>query len=142
MLSDSTPIFFGKTSCINNRKQKEILRQAGVAFVEHDLLAFPWSADLLAQFFRGVPKNLWVNPSAPDIKQGTVQVDKLSEAELLNLMVANPLLIRRPLISWQGQHWVGFDWAVLSEVLPTSTPAAETLVRSGEDLESCPRSHA
>ena len=56
-----------------------------------------------------MPINLWFNPSAPRIKSGEVIPDNLNEEQALELMIADPLLIRRPLIHVDGVFRVGFD---------------------------------
>ena len=142
MLADQLLLFFGKPVCINNRKQKQILHDAGVEFNEINLLEYGWTTGLLSEFFAGLPKSEWVNKAAPDIKSGAVDFERLSNQALLQAMVANPILIRRPLLAWQGKKWVGFDWQQLCQELPVTTPASSDLVSADEDIESCPRSHA
>lgn len=126
-LSDSVPIFFAKPSCITNRKQKAILREAGIEFVEQNLLSYPWTEQILLKFFVGLPKSLWINKSAPKIKNGEVVPEQLTESQLLAMMVQDPVLIRRPLLCWRGQHWAGFDWPMLRKVLPSAVAEPKTM---------------
>lgn len=121
------PEFFAKPSCVTNGKQRQVLRRAGVEFIEHDLLTYPWTETRLANFFAGLDKVQWLNPSAPQLKQGQIDPETLTEQQLLTLMVQEPVLIRRPLIRWQGQHWVGFNWPELCKVLPVTNTDAVAL---------------
>ena len=59
-------------------------------------------AERLRAFFGDLPVKHWFNTSAPAIKQGEVEPDKLNEQEALALMLDNPLLIRRPLMQVDG----------------------------------------
>ncbi len=135
MSAENRIVFFGKPACVNNRKQRKILKEAGADLIERDLLSYPWSESLLRQFFLDIPKDQWVNRSAPEIKSGRLNVDALSEQQLLWTMVLNPGLIRRPLIAWQEQRWVGFDWSILQAELPINAPDNRQWLN--DDLESC-----
>jgi len=121
--------FYEKPGCINNTRQKGLLREAGVGFDAHDLLATPWTPERLRPFFGDLPLSEWFNPSAPRIKSGEVDPAALDEAAALAAMVADPLLIRRPLMVVDGVPMVGFDAVRLGLEAPK------------EDLEACPRSH-
>ena len=82
--------FYEKSGCINNRKQKEILRQLGHVLHVHDLLATPWSPERLRPFFADKPVPQWFNYTAPRVKSGEVTPDSLDETAALALMVADP----------------------------------------------------
>ncbi|MGK7955266.1 MAG: ArsC/Spx/MgsR family protein [Crocosphaera sp.] len=128
--------FYEKPGCKNNTKQKNLLLAAGHTLAAKSLLTESWTAEKLRPFFGDLPVNLWFNKSAPRIKSGEVIPDNLSEEKALELMIADPLLIRRPLIEVDGVHRVGFDpetidaWIGLNQEKPVT-----------EDLETCPRSH-
>ncbi|WP_317933266.1 ArsC/Spx/MgsR family protein [Halioxenophilus sp. WMMB6] len=139
MLYDDIPLFFGKPTCINNRKQRQILHAAGVEFIEQDLLNYRWSTELLRQFFSGLPVAEWINKSAPQFKSGELDPSAMSPEQLLQAMVANPILIRRPLLAWRGQRWVGFDWQKLHQILPVNIEQADALLKADDDIESCAR---
>lgn len=137
--SPEIPLFFGKPGCINNRKQKAILQQAGVDFKDIDLLSFAWTESQLKSFFERYPVADWLNPSAPRVKSGELSAKSMGEKQLLEAMVKDPILIRRPLIAWQAHRWIGFDWPDLVRVLPVKTPDAQTLLQAGADIETCTR---
>lgn len=129
----ATVIFYEKPGCINNTNQKQLLTAAGHQVIARSLLTENWQPDELRTFFGQLPVNAWFNLSAPAIKEGLVQPNKLSEQAALALMLENPILIRRPLMQVGGECRVGFDptlvhnWIGLAAAMPDA------------DLETCPR---
>ena len=127
-------IFYEKPGCINNTKQKKILRAAGYSLVERDILTENWKPEVLRQFFGELPINEWFNPSAPAIKNKDICIQDINEDEALGLMVKDPILIRRPLMRLGSTHKVGFDIDILDELIGL-TESYKYL-----ELETCPRS--
>lgn len=126
--------FYEKPGCINNRKQMEILRQLGHVLLVHDLLTTPWTPERLRPFFASKPIPEWFNYTAPRVKSGEVNPVQLDETTALAAMVADPLLIRRPLIECAAGQCSGFDDNPVLQALGVyDTPAG---------IETCPRSHA
>ncbi|MEM8777871.1 MAG: ArsC/Spx/MgsR family protein [Cyanobacteria bacterium P01_G01_bin.49] len=129
-------IFYEKPGCKNNTKQKNLLLAAGHDLDARSLLTESWTTDKLRPFFGELPVSSWFNPSAPRIKSGEVIPDSLDAETALQFMIADPLLIRRPLIQVGDVYRVGFDvekvdaWIGLNPENPVT-----------EDLETCPRSH-
>jgi nitrogenase-associated protein len=131
----ATVVFWEKPGCVNNTRQKQLLEAAGHRVEARNLLTEAWTAESLRGFFGDLPVSDWFNRSAPAVKEGRVIPERVTAAEALILMLANPLLIRRPLMQVGDSGAVGFDpeavdaWIGLQE-----KPAA--------DLESCPRTYA
>jgi nitrogenase-associated protein len=126
-------IFYEKPGCINNTKQKAMLSAAGHQVEPRNLLTTNWTPETLRPFFGSLPIAEWFNPTAPRIKSGEIIPSKLDEATALKLMIAEPILIRRPLIQVDKIFNVGFDqenikiWIGLNPGDTTS-----------QDLETCP----
>jgi len=129
----SSVIFYEKPGCTGNARQKALLREAGHELEVRNLLVHPWTAGALRSFFGGRPVAAWFNLSAPRIKSGEVSPQALDEATALALMLADPLLIRRPLIECDGRRECGFD-AEIERWLAIAQPAG--------DREGCPRNGA
>lgn len=127
-------IFYEKPGCINNTKQKALLTEAGHEVEAHSLLTTSWTSESLRPFFGSRPVVEWFNYTAPRIKSGEVIPNQLDETTALNVMIADPLLIRRPLIQVGEMYQVGFD--------PAQIDAWIGLKSITEDLETCPRSHS
>ncbi|PIW47295.1 MAG: arsenate reductase family protein [Zetaproteobacteria bacterium CG12_big_fil_rev_8_21_14_0_65_54_13] len=125
--------FFEKPGCINNARQKKMLKNAGHQLIERDLLNEPWSAGRLRPFFKSLRVAEWFNRSSPRIKSGEIIPESIDADSALKLMVEDPLLIRRPLMISGSLYLSGFD---PDEVASMLGMAAEELVAAG-DLERC-----
>ena len=126
-------LFFEKPGCINNTRQKVLLAAAGHTVQAKSLLTEKWTADRLRPFFSDLPVAQWFNLSSPRIREGEVDYESIGEGEALKLMLADPLLIRRPLMEVGGEYRVGFDPDAVERWIGLKSAAA------GQDLESCPR---
>jgi nitrogenase-associated protein len=125
-------VFYEKPGCLSNARQKARLVAVGHCLEVRNLLAELWTAERLRPFFGARPVAEWFNPSAPRIRKGEVQPAALSESEALALMVADPLLIRRPLIETAGLCDCGFEPGPVLRALGVE-------LEDGEDLQSCSR---
>lgn len=131
----ATVIFYEKPGCGNNTKQKVWLAASGHTVLAKNLLTEKWNAGRLLPFFGDLTVAQWFNPSAPRIKSGEVDPDALEAQAALDMMVAEPLLIRRPLMEVDGVFCVGFDadavraWIGLNDAKPKG------------DIEACPICH-
>lgn len=129
----ATVTFYEKPGCINNTRQKQWLTEAGHQVHAKNLLTEHWHPEALRLFFGDLPVKNWFNYSAPAVKHGEIEPDKLTEQQALALMVANPLLIRRPLMQVAERRMAGFDQPTIDKWLGL------TLINTTTDLESCPR---
>jgi nitrogenase-associated protein len=125
--------FYEKPGCTGNKRQREILLDAGHIVFVHNLLQQPWSKepDKLRSFFGALPVSDWFNRSAPAIKNGEVRPETLNEAQAIALMIADPLLIRRPLLEADGRRRAGFEAGEIEAWLEVDV--------SETDLENCPK---
>lgn len=130
----TTILFYEKPGCINNTKQKTLLVQAGYKVDARNLLSEPWTAERLLPFFSGLPVAEWFNRSAPQVKDGQVVPELLMAEQALELMLQEPLLIRRPLMQIGEHYLVGFEADKVNQALALSWSENE----KGE-LERCPR---
>ena len=121
----TTVRFFEKTGCGGNARQKALLRASGHAVEALDIREQPWTAETLRPFFGDHPVAEWFNPNAPGVKSGEVVPGDHDETSALALMLADPLLIRRPLMEAAGEKRFGFKpdavraWIGLIEDAPT-----------------------
>ncbi len=130
----TTILFYEKPGCINNTKQKTLLAQAGYEVDARNLLTEPWTTERLLPFFSGLPVAEWFNRSAPQVKDGLVVPELLMAEQALELMLQEPLLIRRPLMQIGEHYLVGFEADKVNQALALSWSENE----KGE-LERCPR---
>jgi len=127
--------FYTKIGCSTAAKQVELLEQAGHSVEVCDLLAHPWSPDELLSYFCELPVAEWFNEKSPRVKSGEVKPTEYDRERALEVMLADPLLIRRPLMEFGGERRCGFTpvaihaWVGLGAALYGRTAA--------EDYSSC-----
>ncbi len=141
----TTVIFYEKTGCINNTKQKALLAAAGHIVDARNLLTEPWTPDRLRQFFGDRPIAQCFNRTAPAIKSGQVQPNQVDAETALALMVQDPLLIRRPLMQVGDRYEIGFDQAAVDQWIGLSAVEGAGEKRDRliqQDLETCPNTVA
>ncbi|MFC0669609.1 ArsC/Spx/MgsR family protein [Azotobacter chroococcum] len=131
-MTSTSIVFYEKPGCATNRLQKQLLRSAGLQLEVRNVLSEPWTPERLRPFFGDRPVVEWFNRSAPAIKYGELDPTQLSASQALDLMLAHPILIRRPLISYGSQYMAGFDLVKLC----THLPANSDLPEAGSERES------
>jgi nitrogenase-associated protein len=124
-------VFYEKPGCVGNGMQKSLLRSQGISFEVRDLLSHPWTAESLRPFFGTTPVAQWFNSSAPRVKSGQIPLDALTESEALELMLQDPILIRRPLLELGQVRQSGFVPGPVLEALQVTLDPAE-------NLQDCP----
>jgi nitrogenase-associated protein len=102
-------VFYEKPGCGTNARQKRMLEAAGHSVIARSLLAEPWTAERLHAFFAGMPVSSWFNSASPRVKSGEIDPGNLDVPAALALMLADPLLIRRPLLEALGKRRAGFE---------------------------------
>ena len=112
--------FYEKTGCSGNAKQKELLKCHNISFSVKSLLDTKWTSESLNQFFEGLELIDIFNPFAPQIRDKEIEISKLSFDEAINLMIQNPILIKRPLLDINGVKICGFDIEKINKLLNTN----------------------
>jgi len=122
--------FYEKPGCATNARQRLALTRAGHTIIAKNLLTEPWTAARLRPFFAGTQVANWFNPASPRIKSGEIDPGAVDADTALALMLADPMLIRRPLVEADGPCCAGFDRAPVTLLLGS---------RDGEELQACSR---
>jgi len=130
--------FFEKPNCTGNARQKAILQAAGHRLVIENLLEYPFTGEELRSFFGALPVVHWFNQLAPRVKSGEVDIHGLNEEHALEMMLADPLLIRRPLMEIKGIRLVGFNVDELERIGVGCKENPRLQLLAGVDLEGCP----
>ncbi len=136
--------FWEKPGCKGNSKQKEILLASGHQLEVRDLLSENWSEESLARFFGDRPVAEWFNITNPDVKAGRIDPQQVSYDDALTMMVAEPLLIGRPLMQVgnerlagfeveQVHNWIGLKLESVGERDPKNCPCV-TIACDGTDI--------
>lgn len=102
-------IFFEKPNCLGNAKQKKLLDMHFIPYETKNILTYPWEKKILNSFFDGVAKEDIYNPFAPKIKSKEIDAEKLSKDDLIELMLKDPILIKRPLLIIGDKKICGFN---------------------------------
>jgi len=128
-------IFYEKPGCGGNARQRGLLEAAGHTLERRDLLSAPWTRELLLAFLAPLPVAQWFNRAAPRVKSGEVVPEALDPDQALALLLAEPLLIRRPLMQRadDGSRQVGFD----ADVVEAWIGLQPGSVTPGARLEGC-----
>ena len=135
-----TILFYEKPGCQNNIRQKNILELSGHIVESVNLLRHPWTTEELSAFLGVKPVAECFNMAAPAIKSGAVNPSAFSKEEALEMMIKQPLLIRRPLMKIESHYIQGFDRAVLQSLinLKPVEDSEHSVESSGmNDLNSC-----
>lgn len=109
-------VFYEKRGCGGNKRQKELLEHHGISLDVRSLLDTTWSKESLSSFEGLTPKQM-LNPFAPQVKEGRFRVEEFTKESLIEKMVEEPILIRRPLLQVGEVKLCGFDIARLNELL-------------------------
>ena len=110
-------IFYKKPGCVTNAKQKTKLRKAGCMVIERNLFKHQMGPEEMYKFFEDKPVEKWFNPNAPLIKDEEIDPSKLNKDEALELLVSNPIMIKRPLLIIKNKKMSGFDQEKIEELL-------------------------
>ena len=127
-------VFFEKPGCAGNARQRIALEGAGHTLERRNLLTACWTRASLLQFLEPLPVAHWFNRAAPRVKSGEVRPDALGADAAMALLLAQPLLIRRPLMQRgdTGTRHVGFDTEAVNAWVGLGTNPASTA-----SLEGC-----
>jgi len=107
----ATVTFYEKAGCQGNARQKAVLTAAGHQVEVRNLKAETWTEERLLQFLAPLPVADWFNRASPAVKSGEINPEELSADKAMKLLLAHPLLIRRPLMEVGEERRVGFDVA-------------------------------
>ena len=110
-------LFFEKSGCGGNARQKELLKKHNIIFEVRDLLNTKWSYEDLLGYFDGLEVADMFNSFAPQVRDKEIDITKLSKDEAINLMIKNPILIKRPLMQINGTKICGFDIDKINQLL-------------------------
>lgn len=117
-------IFYEKPGCKGNARQQALLLAHGHTLEIRSILDESWTRETLRPFFGSLPVAQWFNDKAPSVQSGEVDPSSFDEDRALRIMLAQPILIRRPLIELDGKKFCGFDETV-ETALGLNAPAGD-----------------
>ncbi len=110
------------TSCTSCRKTDAMLRESGVAFTSRDYFRKRFTRDELT----GILERAGMGPRDVLSKRSKVykargdEIDALDDDALLDLMLEEPTLLRRPLVVGDDATILGHNPAKLTELIDAS----------------------
>ena len=123
--SMSKVIFYEKTGCSGNARQKALLKEYGVSLEVRSILDTEWDKASLEAFFEGLSPKEMINPFAPQLKAGSFNLEAYTKESLIEQMLKTPILIRRPLLQIGEVKLCGFDIEKLNALLKISMPTPQ-----------------
>ena len=125
-MAQPTVVVYGIDTCDQVRKARAWLRAQGVAFRFHDFRADGLDAALLSRWMGHLPWDALLNRRGLswrqlDAARKASVVDQSSAAEL---MLANPTLIKRPVLEAGDRIVVGFSEPIYRNLFPPRTASA------------------
>jgi nitrogenase-associated protein len=127
-------VFYEKPGCANNTRQKALLTASGHELDVRNLLTEAWTVPVLQRFFGAKPVAAWFNPASPRVKSGEIRPDSVSAPDALAMMMADPVLIRRPLMQVGDRCESGFDSDAVDKWIglqPREMPVWDQCARTG-----------
>ena len=132
-------IFYEKTGCKNNTKQKKILTLTGHEVEAIDLIQHPWTKDVLLSFFSGIEPKYWFNLNAPAFSEGLLEPEQFDEESALEALLKDHILIKRPLLIIGDIKLVGFDAERIATLIGINKEAHPSIEMMLVDItKGCP----
>ena len=87
------------------------------SLVERDFFNDPFSLEEITELFKNVVIKDYISVRSPAFKKLNVDLHLLHDKEILNMMLEDPRLIRRPLILIDNKLIIGTDKSAMSNII-------------------------
>ena len=84
---------------------------------ERDFFKIPFTRGEIEALLQGQPASVMFSFRSPAFKKLGLEREKLADDDLINLMLQEPRLIRRPIVQTGGKVYFGADSKMLAEIL-------------------------
>jgi arsenate reductase len=84
---------------------------------ERDFFKNPFNKSEIEELLQGKPASEMFNFRSPNFKQIGLEREKLSDEELIDLMLKEPRLVRRPVVRIDGKVYFSADKSVLEGLI-------------------------
>lgn len=99
------------------RKAKEFLSQKNVEINERDFFKHPFSQEEIEDLLQGKSAVEMFNFKSPSFNKLKMERNKLNDKDLIELMLKEPRLIRRPVVRFGGKIYFGANKSALQNLL-------------------------
>lgn len=91
--------------------------QNEIPFDQRDFFKKPFSRQEIEKLLKGRPAMEMFNPRSPAVKKLDREPELFTDDELIDLMAAEPRLVRRPVVKIDGKVYFSADAKKLRELL-------------------------
>ena len=88
-----------------------------IEFNERDFFKDKFTREEMVELLQGRPASEMFNPRSPSVKSMGLETSKLSNDKLIDLMLQEPRLVRRPVVRINDKVYFGADSKVLEKLL-------------------------
>lgn len=111
-------IVYGINNCDTVKKARRWLEQHDIAYQFHDFRSDGLDEATVDQWLKTLNWQQVLNKRSTSWRQLTdEQRDGLSEQKAKQLILANPTLVKRPVINANGKLWLGFNESQYQDLL-------------------------
>ena len=103
-------ILYGIKNCDNIKKSRKWLDKNSIEYVFHDFRVDGIKKTIVKEFIENIETTLLINKRSTSWKKLSNE-EKLAESkkELIELLLKNPTIIKRPIIKSKNKYLVGFS---------------------------------
>jgi len=117
-MSKNSTILYGIANCDTVKRTRKILDSSGVEYTFHDYKKAGLDATLAATFLASIPVETLINKRGTTWRKLTSeQQDSVDIHSAPQLIMANPSVVRRPIIRHSKGWIVGFDESQLQTLV-------------------------
>ena len=91
-------VMLQKSTCGTCKKEKEYLKRVKIAFDEFDIVENPPSREFLEKNIDSDNLDAYINRHTKPYREFDLARKKVSKSELIDLMLRDPILIKRPIL--------------------------------------------
>lgn len=109
--------FYCWAKCNTCRQAKAFLEQKNVEINERDFFKNPFNRAEIEELLQGRPASEMFNFRSPSFKQIGREKDELGDKELIDWMLKEPRLVRRPVVRIGNEVYFSADKSVLAGLI-------------------------
>ncbi len=118
-MTDNAITLFGIANCDTVKKTRKLLDALSVEHIFHDYKKAGLESDVAATLIAAIPLESLINKRGTTWRKLTLeQQNNLSHDSAAELIMANPSVVRRPIIRHSKGWIVGYDEAQLQALAP------------------------
>lgn len=101
--------FYWKSTCTTCRKARSFLVDAGSIFHERNYAKNPFTKPELEALFQQFDPSIFINPKSQPFKALGLAEKSLTKEEVIDLVLSEPNLLKRPFVIKDGKVIFGFS---------------------------------